>query len=385
MSCCAGGISSSSTGAYDGVVGDLDVAEIARDVHVLSHRAADDGDLPADGDAHVDRLLHAVDVRGERRDHDPPGERRDDLPERLADDALRLGEAGALCIGRVAEQKVDAAVSELGELADVGAEPVDRRVVELPVSGVEHTAGGGLEADPHGVRDRMRHAHELEAKRPELQRLALGVDLAQLGSAQKPVLVELRLHEAERQPCRPHLEHAHLAHEIRKRADVILVRVRQDDGTNRAVVEVAEVRQDQVDAEMLVAREREPGVDDDHLAGDLEHGHVLADLAEAPERDDPQDVVCHRAKHTDAAGGCSPSDGDEQAEPLEATAHAARPRRPSRRPAAVDDRRPGGPAGSAPPSPQSGSSRSRAGRTRGGARGRSRAHASTSPSRAART
>ena len=62
--------------------------------------------------------------------------------------------------------------------------------------------------------------------------------------------------------------------------------------TSRSL-QVAEVGQDQVDAEVLVAREREPGVDDDRLAADLEDGHVLADLAEAAERDHPQHAVTH--------------------------------------------------------------------------------------------
>ena len=65
---------------------------------------------------------------------------RDDLAERLADDALRPRHAGPLGVRRVAEQQVDAAVAELGELADVGAQAVDRRVVELVVAGVDDAA-----------------------------------------------------------------------------------------------------------------------------------------------------------------------------------------------------------------------------------------------------
>ncbi len=42
---------------------------------------------------------------------------------------------------------------------------------------------------------------------------------------------------------------------------------------------------------MLVAREREAGVDDDDRAVRLVDGHVLADLAEAAERDDPADAT----------------------------------------------------------------------------------------------
>ena len=53
-----------------------------------------------------------------------------------------------------------------------------------------------------------------------------------------------------------------------------------------AVAEIGEVREDEVDAEVLVARERKAGVDDEARALVLEDGHVLADLAEPAERDD---------------------------------------------------------------------------------------------------
>ena len=41
---------------------------------------------------------------------------------------------------------------------------------------------------------------------------------------------------------------------------------------------------------MLVAREREARIDHEHLSPGLVHGHVLADLTEAAERDDPKGV-----------------------------------------------------------------------------------------------
>ena len=64
--------------------------------------------------------------------------------------------------------------------------------------------------------------------------------------------------------------------------------MREHDGADALAAsrEVAEVREDEVDAEVLVAREREAGVDDDELAVGLDDGHVLADLAEPAERDD---------------------------------------------------------------------------------------------------
>ena len=123
-----------------------------------------------------------------------------------------------------------------------------------------------------------------------------GRDLTQLRVAQQAVLVELRLDEPEREPRRDDDRHRALAHQVRQRADVILVAVREHDAADHvlALAEVREVRQDEVDAEVLVAREREPGVDDDDRVVRLVDGHVLADLAEAAERDDPADA--HRGR-----------------------------------------------------------------------------------------
>ena len=70
---------------------------------------------------------------------------------------------------------------------------------------------------------------------------------------------------------------------------MVLVAVRQDHRAHGplAVGEVAEIREDQVDAEVLVPRERKARIDDDRLAVSLVDSHVLADLAEAAEGDDP--------------------------------------------------------------------------------------------------
>ena len=117
------------------------------------------------------------------------------------------------------------------------------------------------------------------------------------------MLVELGLDQPERQAGAPDLGHADLAHQVRQGADVILVPVRQDDRPQRAgsVAQVAEVGQHEVDAHHLVAREAEPRIDQDALAVLLDHGHVLADLAEAPERDD-----AHRPAHARTAGRSNP-------------------------------------------------------------------------------
>ena len=104
--------------------------------------------------------------------------------------------------------------------------------------------------------------------------------------AAEAVLVELRLDQPERQLRPDHPVAVDLAEQVRQPADVILVAVREHDRVDAAVAEVADVRQDEVDAEVLVAREGEPGVDDDDVVAVLVDGHVLADLAEAAQRND---------------------------------------------------------------------------------------------------
>ena len=135
----------------------------------------------------------------------------------------------------------------------------------------------------------MRHPDELEAERAELDGLVGRIGLAQLGGAQQSVLVELRLHETEREPRRPHLGHVELPQQVGQAADVILVAVGEHDGADLAgaLAQVAEVGQDEVDAEVLVTGECQAGVDDDPLVAELEHGHVLPHLADAAEGDDP--------------------------------------------------------------------------------------------------
>src|SRR5439155_12775921 len=230
----------------------------------------------------------------------------------------RTGHPWAFGVRRVAEEPVAAPVSELCEPPDVRLHPVDGRVVDIVVARVEDSAG--LRLDHHGdvVRDRMRHPDELKPESAEIQRWIFGPDLLQLRGPEQPVLVELRLDESERQPGGPDLRDRNFAQQVGQRADVMLVPVRDEECANpfRALAQVGEVRQDEIHAEMLVPRERQPGVDDQALAVDLENSHVLADLAEAAERDDSERAghdgqsSCPLSKFTPF--GEAPGDGTAQ-------------------------------------------------------------------------
>ena len=97
---------------------------------------------------------------------------------------------------------------------------------------------------------------------------------------------------------------AALAQQVGHRAEVVLVAVREHDGLDvvEAVPDVGEVREDQVDAGLLLLGEQHAAVDDQQPAGVLEDGHVATDLAEAAEGDDAQAAVR-------AARGGGPSSG----------------------------------------------------------------------------
>ena len=75
-------------------------------------------------------------------------------------------------------------------------------------------------------------------------------------------------------------------------ADVVLVAVGQHDRLDvvEPVLDVLEVREDQVDAGVVVLGEEHAAVDDEQLALRLDDGHVAADLAETAEGDDAQAV-----------------------------------------------------------------------------------------------
>ena len=211
---------------------------------------------------------------------------------------------GPVGVGGVAAQQQHAVAAELGEPRDVRRRAADRRLVELVVAGEQH--GPELAAQDHAdhVGDRVREVDELDLERAGLDLLARREHL-ELRLAQ-PVLVELGAPHGDRQLAAVDHRDARLpqlAQHPRQRADVVLVAVGDHDRLDvvDVLAQVGEVRQDEVDAHHLGGREAQPAVDDDDAAVVLDDGHVLADLAEPPEREDAQG-----AAHAVAARWSSP-------------------------------------------------------------------------------
>ena len=230
-----------------------------------------------------------MDVRGEHRDHDRALGLGDEPLEHLADVRLVPGRALRVDVGGVAHQERDARVAERAEAVRVQVLAVRRPLVELEVAGVDHDAGVGRDRERGGVRDRVRDADRLDAERADRERLA-GGRLDQPRVLEDLVLAQSLAHEAER-VRRPVDRDVVSLEEVRQRADVVLVAVRDRDpgDVDAEPVEGREVRMDHVDAEPAVV-ERDPAVDDQRLPALHDRHAVHADLAEASERNDADHV-----------------------------------------------------------------------------------------------
>ena len=279
---------------HEDPLGDLDVPQRAADVDVLAHRAPDERDLAPVGGGGVDDLLDAVDVRGEAGDDDAPLAAQEELLELGPDDRLAGREAGAVGVGRVAAQQQQLLVAELGQAPDVGRPAVDRRLVELVVAGDEHRPQRRVQGHGAAVGDRVGHVDELDLEGPELEALAL-LDVVDVDLLEA-VLVELGArHRGGQRTAEDRDVDRQLAQDPRQRPEVVLVAVGDDDALDvvDAIAQVGEVGQHEVDPDHLGGREAQPDVDDDDPVLVLEDRHVLADLAQPAEGQDPQGAVGH--------------------------------------------------------------------------------------------
>ena len=270
--------------------GHVQVAQVAGDPHVAHHRAPDEGDLAPVLGGRVQHLLDPVHVGGEAGHDDPLRGVGEDLVEHRGDVALGADDAGHLGVGGVGQQQVDALAAEPREPGQVGQPVVERELVHLEVAGVQHDAGRGLDGHRHRVGDRVVDREELKVEGPPRAGVAL-LHLDRLRG--QPVLGELGLHQRQGQLGADQGDVGPLPEQVRHRADVVLVGVRQDQRLDlvQAAVEVAEVRQDQVHAGLVGLGEQHPAVDDQQPVVVFEDGHVPTDLAEAAQRDNAQTVV----------------------------------------------------------------------------------------------
>ena len=104
------------------------------------------------------------------------------------------------------------------------------------------------------------------------------------------VFPAFRGHQGEGELGSDHRDVAAQLEQERDRADVILVRVGENQRLDvvEAVFDMADIGQDQVDARLVMPGEQHSTVDDEQPAQMLENGHIAADFTDAAQRGDTQ-------------------------------------------------------------------------------------------------
>ena len=185
----------------DAVGRDVEQTHLAGERDVVHHRPAEERDPAAGVDGRFADLLHAMQVRRERRDDEPAigivAERR---PHGGAHRGLRRREAGTLGVRGVGEQQLHAAAPprDLADEGEVGLAAVDGREVELEVAAVQDGADGRVIGGGERVRHRVRDRDELAVEGADPASLAV-VHGDELGAAEHPGLFDAVPGEAERQ------------------------------------------------------------------------------------------------------------------------------------------------------------------------------------------
>ncbi len=150
----------------------LQIAEALGGLDVVDERATDEQHLAAMLAREVDDLLHAMDVRGERRDEHASRRQGEDPFDCAADGLLRGTVAGHERIRRIAAEKRHPLLAVVRETSDVGRLGVDRRVIDLEIARVDDRPGRRRDREGERVDDRVRHANRFDLEHAGLDDLA---------------------------------------------------------------------------------------------------------------------------------------------------------------------------------------------------------------------
>ena len=269
-------------------LGHVQQAQFGGGLEAVLKAATDNPQPAAMAGGEADHGLDAMNVGGKGGNHDPA---RGLLEDRLkSGDQIALGSAVsvALGVGGVAEQEEHALVAKPAKLGQVGGVAVDRVLLDLEVTGVDHSADRGVDGQPDCVGDAVSDRDCLDPERADLEAVA-DPHLAQIGLPKHPMLPQSVLGQAK---CERGAVDGRRGTALEKAfgkkgkgADVVLVAVGEDECENLSALgqQVGDVRDHEVDTRHVVVGEHEPGVDDQDLALPLQRPHVQADLAEAAE------------------------------------------------------------------------------------------------------
>ena len=181
-----------------GVVWDLEIAKVRRDLQNIFHAAACDRNLSSVLVRNVQKALEPERIGRKRCDDDPLAAAGELAVKTVGDAALRGRKARALDVCGVAQEGKHALVSELAQARKVD-HAVLRHRVDFEVAREDERADRRFDREGHRVRDRVVHMDELDLEAPGLHDLTCLV-CKELDLALEVVLFQLELHKPGCQP-----------------------------------------------------------------------------------------------------------------------------------------------------------------------------------------
>ena len=257
----------------------------ARDVH---HASSDQTYAAVTPYGSVDNHLDAVNVACEHRDDDTSLCAVEKIVERFADFSFAHGVAGTLDIGGIRHQKKNAFRAQSAQPAQIHQLAVDGRIIHLEIARVNDNAHRRMNGQGACSGDGVAHADKLYFEYARGYNIA-GLDYIYIYASEQFVLFELAFNQSGSQARGIHGRRDFPEH-IRSRADMVFMAVGDHISANAVAVhlEIGCVRDDEVYAGHVLAREDGADIHNDDIVAVLKSGHVLSDLTQTAQGDDAQ-------------------------------------------------------------------------------------------------
>ena len=272
---------------------DIQFAQLPRQLNDVDHAAADEAELAAVARRFVNNQLNTADIRGEGRNDNAALRVAEQFAERPADVAFSHRKAGAFDVRRVRHQRKQALVAQRRDCGKIGSFAVDGRVINLEVARMQHRADGRCNRHRHRARDGVAYLDELHRESAQMHFVARIDHMKRhVGNL---VLLQLVLNQAERKLGAVN-RHGNPLQHIRRRADVILMSVRDQKRAYTVVIflQIADIGNHQIDSQHILLRKNHAAVYHNDIVSIFKNGHVLSDFVNAAQWNNLQFFLfCH--------------------------------------------------------------------------------------------
>ncbi len=209
----------------------------------------------------------------------------------MTDLPFRQGVARTFGVGGVGEQGQDALVAIGGKTVQISGGPGGGGAVDLEIAGVDEDPHGGGQGKADPVHNAVGHVDKVKGKVSEHQRFP-GLEPAPLHLPVQPVFLQFLSEQGQGQGRAVNRD-LDLFEQEGHGADMILMTMGQDQGRQFVLMgpQVGEIRDDHVDAQHVVFREHDAGIDEDHGPGGFEDHGVEADFPQTAQKNQIHPVI----------------------------------------------------------------------------------------------